>query len=116
AGTSDAALRLPSVLAAAGAVGVVGRLGTRLLTPLAGLLAGLLLAVVPAMSRYAQEARPYTMAMLAVALSALALLRATEKPSAWRFVAYGAAVALVGVMHLVALSIVLAHGAWIVAT
>jgi mannosyltransferase len=115
-GTSDAALRLPSVLAAAAAVGVVARLGTRLVTPLAGLLAGVLLAVIPAMSRYAQEARPYTMAMFAVALASLALLRYAERPSVWRLVGYGAVVAVIAVLHFIALAVVLAHAVWLAAT
>ncbi len=61
AGTGNLALRLPSVLAMAGAAGLVTVLGTRLSggSRRTGLLAGLLFAVVPAASRYAQEARPY---------------------------------------------------------
>jgi mannosyltransferase len=113
AGTSDAALRLPSVLAAAGAVGLVGRIGARVATPLVGLVAGMLLAVAPVMSRYAQEARPYTLSIFAATLASLLFLRVTERPSAWRLIGYGVAIAVTGLLHIFALAIVLAHGGWL---
>jgi mannosyltransferase len=113
AGDSDAALRLPSVLAAAAAAGVVGRLGTRMATPLAGLFAGLVFVAVPAMTRYAQEARPYMIAVFAAALATLALLRVTERPTLWRLAGYAAAVAFVGLAHLIALALIVAHGVWL---
>src|SRR5690606_28549559 len=59
-GDSEVALRLPSVLAAAVAAGATAEIGRRLYGPYAGLLAGLVLATAPAMSRYAQEARQYS--------------------------------------------------------
>jgi mannosyltransferase len=113
AGDSDAALRLPSVLGAAAAAGLVARLGTRIATPLTGLFAGLLFVAIPATSRYAQEARPYMIVVFAAALATLALLRVAERPSVWRLVGYAAALALLGVFHLIALALVAAHGAWL---
>lgn len=59
AGSSDLALRLPSLAAMIGAAGLVGALGARLAAPRHGLLAGLLFAVLPSATRFAQEARPY---------------------------------------------------------
>jgi mannosyltransferase len=115
-GTSDAALRLPSVLAAVGAVALVARIGTRLATPLTGLTAGLLMAVVPAMSRYAQEARPYTLTIFLAVLATVVFLQILDRPAIWRLIAYTAAIAFLGLFHFFALGLLLAHGAWLLLT
>jgi mannosyltransferase len=112
-GTSDAALRLPSVLAAVGAVALVARIGTRLATPLTGLMAGLLMAVVPAMSRYAQEARPYALTIFLAVLATVLFLQILDRPNVWRLVAYAVTVAFLGLFHFFALALLLAHGAWL---
>jgi mannosyltransferase len=112
-GGSDLALRLPSLAAMVLAAGLVGSLGRRLAGPRAGILAGLLLAVLPAASRFAQEARPYAMtALLAVAATYLLVL-STERATFWRLAGYALAVTALGLMHVVALLLLLAHG-WIV--
>jgi len=54
--------------------------------------------------------------MFAVALAVLALVRYTERPTVWRLVGYGAVVALIAVLHFIALAVVLAHGAWLAVT
>jgi mannosyltransferase len=59
-------LRLPSALAAAVAVGVTTGFAARWLGRVVGVTAALLLVVIPVTSRYAQEARPNALAMLAV--------------------------------------------------
>ncbi|MEV0274192.1 glycosyltransferase family 39 protein [Hamadaea sp. NPDC050747] len=108
AGTSEIAVRLPSALAAVGAVGVTAAVGARLWSYRAGLLAGLVLAVLPVFSRFAQEARGYSLAVFGFTLATLLLLRWTERPGAARLAAYaitlGIAVSLVpfGAMILVA--------------
>lgn len=109
-GDSVVSLRLPSLFAVAGAASVVALLGKRLFGYRAGILAGFLLALVPAVSRYGQEARSYALVMFAVALAALLLLRALDRPrSPWRWAAYALALTLTGLLHLIALSVVLAH-------
>jgi mannosyltransferase len=108
-GDSATALRLPSALCMAGVAALTALLGRRLFDPAAGLFAGLLTAAVPAVSRYGQEARPYAMAMLASVAAVLLLLRALERPSAWRWLGYGLAVALVAACHLIALMALAAH-------
>jgi mannosyltransferase len=108
-GASDLVLRLPSAIAMTAAVAIVARIGTRLAGPQVGILAGLLLAFLPTTSRYAQEARPYAIAMFAAALATLLLLRALEKPSIARYAAYAGAVALLGLAHFVALLVLGAH-------
>jgi mannosyltransferase len=107
---SDFQLRLPSVLAMTGAAGVTARIGTRLGSPRVGLLAGLLFAVFPTTSRYAQEARPYAMVVFAAALSSLALIHALERPRFRPLALYALTISLLGLLHAIALLLILAHG------
>ncbi|MFD5328308.1 glycosyltransferase family 39 protein [Streptomyces sp. NPDC127092] len=109
-GDSDLALRLPSVLATAGAAVCTALIGARLAGRRAGRVAGLLFALTPVVSRYAQEARPYALVVLAVALATLLLLRALDRPaSVPRWAAYALATAAVGLLHLVALTALAGH-------
>jgi mannosyltransferase len=109
AGSSDVMLRLPSVLAMAASAALTARLGTRLATPKVGLLAGVVFAVLPTTSRYAQEARPYALVVFAAVLSTLALARAVDRPRAGRLLAYGLSVTVLGALHAVALLLIPAH-------
>ncbi|MEH1012974.1 glycosyltransferase family 39 protein [Micromonospora sp. CPCC 206060] len=113
AGTSDTALRLPSVLAMAGAAALIGALGARLASPRAGLTAGLLFALLPTSSRFAQEARVYAFVVLCAALATYLLVRAVTRPRLWRWLAYLLAVAALGLLHPIALLLLAAHG-WVV--
>nr|WP_249924736.1 glycosyltransferase family 39 protein [Streptomyces californicus] len=63
------ALRLPSVLAVAATAAGVGLLGRRLAGPRAGLFAGLVLALLPSLQRYAQEGRSYALVCALMTLS-----------------------------------------------
>ncbi|MER6594399.1 glycosyltransferase family 39 protein, partial [Micromonospora purpureochromogenes] len=110
-GDSATALRLPSALAMAGAAGLTAVLGRWLLGTRAGLLAGLLLAVLPGTSRYAQEARPYALASLFAVLATLLLVAALCRPGWTRWAGYAAAVAALGLTHLLALTLLAAHAA-----
>ena len=60
-GYGELALRLPSAIAMAVAAVFVAALGRRLVSPGAGLAAGLLFAVIPDISLYGQDARSYAM-------------------------------------------------------
>jgi mannosyltransferase len=112
-GMSDFALRLPSVLAMAGAAAVVGLIGARLANPRVGLVAGLVFGLIPETSRYAQEARSYAFVILAAALATYLLMAMQRRPSFWRFAGYAACIALLGLMNAIALLLLLAHG-WVV--
>ncbi|WP_177319570.1 glycosyltransferase family 39 protein [Actinoplanes philippinensis] len=118
AGTGTFALRLPSLIAVILTAVIVTDLGRRAAGDTVGLLAGLLWAVLPVVSRYGQEARPYAIAMLFAALALLALIRLLDRPGAGRAAAYAAALAATGVLHplsglLVAAGHALAgHRAW----
>lgn len=115
-GDSVVSLRLPSVLAVAAAASVVALIGDRLFGYRAGILTGFLFAVSPAVSRYGQEARSYALVILAVALATLLLLRALDRPRGpWRWTGYALALVLTGLLHLIALFVVLAHACLLVA-
>ncbi|MEO3786662.1 glycosyltransferase family 39 protein [Actinocorallia sp. B10E7] len=106
-GDGEAALRAPSVLGAVLAAGATAELGRRLGGTRTGLFAGLLVAVSPALSRYAQEARQYTLATgLAVLATLLLVLALRERRS---FTWYGVTIALLGLLHLFSLLLVPAH-------
>jgi mannosyltransferase len=113
AGTSEVALRLPSILAMAGAVTVTAELGRRLLTPAAGLIAGTLLCLLPNTSRYAAEARPYAFACFFAALALLLLIRAVPRSGRRPWIWYGLSVLLLGLSHLIALTTLAAHAAYL---
>ncbi|MET7834255.1 glycosyltransferase family 39 protein [Micromonospora sediminicola] len=108
-GTSPTALRLPSALAMAAAAALTARLGARLVGDRAGLLAGLLFAVLPATSRYGQEARPYALATLLAVLATLLLVDALRRPAWRRWAGYALAVAALALVHLIALTLLAAH-------
>ncbi|MFG1676479.1 glycosyltransferase family 39 protein [Micromonospora sp. NPDC049282] len=116
AGTSPTALRLPSALAMAAAAALTARLGARLVGDRAGLLAGLLFAVLPATSRYGQEARPYALATLLAVLATLLLVEALSRPSRRRWAGYAIAVAALGLLHLIALTLLAAHAVAVLLT
>jgi mannosyltransferase len=109
AGTSPVALRLPSVLVMAAAAALVAVLGARLVDRWAGLLAGLVFALVPATSRYAQEARPYAFSVLFAVLATLLLIRYQQRPGPRTGAWYALAIALLGAAHLLGLLLLLAH-------
>jgi len=108
-GDSASAMRLLSVLAMAAAAACVALLGRQLAGPRAGLVAGLVFAVVPSVSRFAQEIRFYAFAVLAATLATLLLLRALDRPSWSRWLGYAASLALTGYIDIVALSVVAGH-------
>ncbi|MEQ4303360.1 glycosyltransferase family 39 protein [Plantactinospora sp. B6F1] len=109
AGDSTVALRLPSALAMAGATALTTVLGARLFGRRAGLLGGLLLAVLPSTSRYGQEARPYALATLLAVLATLLLCRALDRPTWPRWAGYAAALAAAGLANLFAVSLAAGH-------
>jgi len=108
-GDSATAMRLPSLIAMTIAAGVVALIGRRLAGNVAGLASGLVFALVPSVSRYAQEARPYAFAMLFATLATLLFLRAMERPSWSRWALYTLVLAAAGTANLIALCVVAGH-------
>jgi mannosyltransferase len=110
-GDSADAMRAPSVLAMAGAAACVTLAARRLAGPRAGLLAGLVFALVPSVSRFAQEIRSYALEVLVGTLATLLLLRAVDKPGVRRWAAYAPCLAVLGYLDPVALALVTGHAA-----
>ncbi|MEU6863720.1 glycosyltransferase family 39 protein [Streptomyces sp. NPDC046876] len=96
------ALRLPSVAATALAAAGVAAVGRRLAGERAGLLGGLVYAVLPPVQMYAQEGRSY-------ALVAAAVVWATYLMLCERWTAYGAVLAVGCWLHEFAALALLAH-------
>ena len=108
-GDSATAMRLPSVIAMTGAAAVVALIGRRLGGRLAGLAGGLIFAVIPSVSRFAQEARPYAFAMFFAALATLMFLRAMERPNWSRWAIYSVVLAAAGAANLVTVCVAAGH-------
>jgi mannosyltransferase len=115
-GTSPTALRVPSVIAMAAAVALVAVIGRQLTgSGWAGLFAGLVTALTPAMSYYAQTARSYALVFACVTASTVILikaLRSEAQPDAaarpW-WLAYGALIMAGGYLNELALLVLTAH-------
>lgn len=112
-GSSDLALRAPSILAMTLAAALVAVLATRLYGARVGLFAGVIFALLPTSTRYAQEARPYALTLLVAVLATYFLVLAANRPRPWWFVAYGLAVLLLGLSHAIALVLLAGH-LWVV--
>jgi mannosyltransferase len=102
AGTSEFALRLPSVLATILACALIVVLGRRLFDRWVALAAGLLLATSPFSVRWSQQARAYSMMVVLVLVATLLLLRALERNTRGAWAVYGIAFSTVMVWHPVA--------------
>jgi mannosyltransferase len=112
-GYSELALRLPSVLGMSVAAGLIVQLGDRLHSTRSGVLAGLVFAVLPSTSRYAQEARAYGLLLPLVILATLLLVRALDAPTRSRFAAYGVVLALVGLAQLLGVLVLGGHALYL---
>jgi mannosyltransferase len=109
-GSTDLLLRLPSMIFTAVAAGVVAGIGIKVGGRRVGLAAGLIFAILPSISRYAQEARPYALVTLLAATATLVLLHLLERPRFVTYLAYAVIIALLGLAHIVALLVLAAHG------
>lgn len=94
AGAGETMRRVPSIVAGVLTVGAVMLLGSAFAGPAAGACAGLLLAVAPMHVRYSQEIRPYSIALLFLCASVLALERYARRPRAAWALAWAALVYL----------------------
>lgn len=113
-GSGELATRLPSALAMAVAAAAVTGLGRRLVSPRAGLAAGLVFAIMPAVSLYGHTMRPYAMATALAAAASYLLVRAIQAAAAGAGVrgwltGYAALLVVLGYIHPLALLLVAAH-------
>jgi len=117
-GSSPAVLRIPSVAAMTVAVALVAVLTGRLTgSGWAGLFAGLVMALTPMISFYAQTARSYAMVLACVVAATLVLVHALSAEAAgtggqrvmrW-WLGYGALVVVAGYLNEMALLMLAAH-------
>ena len=112
-GTGELVTRLPSAVAMAAAAVAVAALGGRLVSPRAGLAAGLVFAVLPPVSLYGQDTRSYAISVALAAIASYLLVRAMEADgsgSRYRWMAgYAACVAALGIVDVFGLLLIVAH-------
>ena len=132
-GSSNVALRLPSAIGAAVACAFTALIAQRLAAgqgsaagqglaagrwypALTGVTAGAVLALLPAMIRYAQEARSYAIVTMLAAIATYLLVRAVDdgRPRWWA--GYAAAIFLTGLFNVFGLLIVVAHALTLLGT
>jgi mannosyltransferase len=111
-GDGELALRLPSAIAMAVAALFVAALGRRLVSPGAGLAAGLLFAVIPDISLYGQDARSYAMVVAVATIATYLLVRALGAEHAHQrrwWTGYAASAAVLGILNIFGLLLLAAH-------
>jgi mannosyltransferase len=116
-GSSNHALRLPSVLAMAVACAFTALIAQRLTSAAGriqaactGVTAGAIFALLPATIDYAQEARSYALVTMMATIATYLLLRALDDGRAGWWAGYGGAVFLAALFNLFGLLILTAHG------
>jgi mannosyltransferase len=115
-GSSPTAMRVPSVISMAIGAALITIIGRRLTgSAWAGLYAGVIMALTPSVSYYAQTARSYALVFACVLAATLALLHAMAAEAAGqratgRWVLYALLVALAGYLNEMALLVLAAHG------
>lgn len=112
AGTSDFALRYPSLAFGVSCVPLAAYFGTRLAGRWAGLILALIVAINPFAVYYGQEARMYTLLMAASLTAFDCALRAEETGRRRWWVASGAAAAFAVYTHYYGALAVLVLGGW----
>ena len=111
-GSGELALRLPSAIAMAVAAGFVAALGRRIVSPQAGLAAGILFALVPDITLYGTDARSYALVTAMAAVASYVLVRALGAAHGHQrrwWVGYGVSVAVLGILNIFGLLLVAAH-------
>ncbi|MPY49439.1 glycosyltransferase family 39 protein [Streptomyces acidicola] len=102
-------LRLPSVVAGAAACGLVALLGHRLAGARAGLLSGIVFALLPPVQRFAQEGRSYALVCALVVWSTWLLVRAVDRGTARLWAGYTAVLLTACLLHEFAVLVAVAH-------
>ncbi|GCD41961.1 hypothetical protein [Streptomyces paromomycinus] len=113
AGVDEFTMRLPSAVAVSVAAAGLSWLGQLLGGVRLGLCAGLLLAVLPTASRYAQEARSFAFVMAVAVLATGALVKVLSGDWRWSG-AYAVLIALLGWFNVLGLLLVAAHAVTVV--
>jgi mannosyltransferase len=111
-GSSDFITRLPSALAMAAAAAGVAAIGRRLVSPQAGLFAGLIFAALPEISWYGQDTRSFAMVTALATTASYLLVRVLGAGGSRRgwLSAYGLALTCLGLVNIFGLTLIPAHG------
>ncbi|MFF3289136.1 glycosyltransferase family 39 protein [Streptomyces sp. NPDC003023] len=107
-------LRMPSVLATALAAAGIGLLGRRLAGPRAGIFAGLVFAVIPAVQEYSQEGRSYAVVCALVVWASYLLVSVVSRPRGPLWAAYTLVTLTACLLHEFAVLMLTAHGVTVV--
>ena len=102
-------LRFFSVVTLALGSAAVAVTARRMESVLAGFSAGMLVAIVPGLARYGQEARTYALAAFLVALATLMLVNVMSGGRRVGWVGYGVAMGLAGVVLPISFAAIPAH-------
>lgn len=113
-GISPLALRLPSLIGMVIGAALLAALGRMLVSPRAGLTAGLLYACAPQASYYAHDARSYGIDSTLVILLFLVFVRAMRSPRRSAWIGYAVTLLVTVAMHLFTLLVLVAHGITVV--
>jgi mannosyltransferase len=110
-GAAEVVTRLPSVLAMTAAAAAVAALGRRLVSPAAGLAAGLVFAVLPQISRYAQDARSYALVTALGTTATYLLVRAISTGGRRRgwLTGYAVCMGVMGALNIFGVLLIAAH-------
>ena len=111
-GTGELVTRLPSAVAMACAAAAVAAIGRRLISPRAGLASGLVFAVLPEVSLYGQDARPYAIVIALAALASYLLVRVMDAEPGARYrwlIGYALSLAALGIVDIFGLLLITAH-------
>ncbi len=112
AGHGELALRLPSALAMAATAALITVTGRRLVSQRAGLAAGLTFAALPAVSWFAQDARPFALETAAGAAASYVLVRLAEDGARRHWAGwYAACLLALGLADVFGLLLIPAHAA-----
>ena len=114
-GIDERTIRLPSAIAVALAAGLLVILGTMLLGRVAGVVAGVALAVNAGVVEVSREARPSALGILGIVIATLLLVVALERGGGWRWIAYALTAAMLPLTHPLAAAVLAAHGAALIA-
>ena len=111
-GSGEFVTRLPSALAMAAAAAGVAGIGRRLVSPRAGLFAGLIFAALPEISWYGQDARSFAMVTALATTASYLLVRVLGAGGSRRgwLSAYGLALTCLGLVNIFGLTLIPAHG------
>lgn len=107
--TAEWWVRLPSALAMAGAVALAAAYAARNSRLRVGVFVAVLAALgMSSLSRYAQEARPYALAVLFCVVAVICWHLALKRRSRWAPAGYCAALVGAGLFHLFSLTVIVA--------